>query len=77
MLSGSPNPDPISKMSFPHPFPDLSRVVERWVKITRFSARFELRFESLKRNSVLILFVHKLMIGSSKNNRENYPRKCF
>ena len=27
--------------------------------------------------SLLILFVYKLMIGSSKNNRENYPRKCF
>ena len=41
------------------------------------SARFEFRFESLKSSSVLILFVYKLMIGSSKNNRENYPRKCF
>ena len=41
------------------------------------SARFEFRFESLKSISVLILFVYKLMIGSSKNNRENYPRKCF
>ena len=27
--------------------------------------------------SVLILFAYKLTIGSSKNNRENYPRKCF
>ena len=27
--------------------------------------------------SVLIPFVYKFMIGSSKNNRENYPRKCF
>ena len=43
----------------------------------RVSARFELRFESLKSISVLILFVYKLMIGSSKNNRENYLRKCF
>ena len=25
----------------------------------------------------LILFVYKMMIGSSKNDRENYPRKCF
>ena len=39
--------------------------------------RFEFRFESLKSISVLILFVYKLMIGSSKNNRENYLRKCF
>ena len=26
--------------------------------------------------SVLILIVYMLMIGSSKNNRKNYPRKC-
>ena len=39
--------------------------------------KFKFRFESLKSISVLILFVYKLMIGSSKNNRENYPRKCF
>ena len=43
----------------------------------KVSARFEFRFESLKSISVSILFVYKLMIGSSKNNRENYPRKCF
>ena len=48
------------------------RVVQSWV-----STRFEFRFESLKSISVLILFVYKLMIGSSKNSRENYPRKCF
>ena len=41
------------------------------------SATFEFRFESFKSISLLILFVYKLMIGSSKNNRENYPRKCF
>ena len=41
------------------------------------SARFEFRFDSLKSISVLILFVYKLIIGSSKNNRENYPRKWF
>ena len=39
--------------------------------------KFKVRFESLKSISVLILFVYKLMIGSSKNNRENYPRKFF
>ena len=39
--------------------------------------RFELRFESLKSNSVLILFVHKLIIGSSKNKRENYQENAF
>ena len=38
---------------------------------------FEFKFESLKSISVLILFVHKLMIGTCKHNRENYPRKCF
>ena len=43
----------------------------------RVSARFEFRFESLISISVLILFVYKLMIESSKYNRENYPRKCF
>ena len=48
------------------------------VKIIQgYSARFEFRFESFKRISLLILFEYKLMIGSSKNNRENYPRKCF
>ena len=34
--------------------------------------KFEFIFESLKSISVLILFVYKLMIGSSKINRENY-----
>ena len=57
-------------------FIDLGWVVQSWVK-PKASARFEFRFESLKSISVLILFVYKLMIGSSKNNRENYPRKCF
>ena len=33
--------------------------------------RFEFRFESLKSVSVSILYVYKLMIGSSKNSREN------
>ena len=47
------------------------------LRYPRVSARFEFRFESLKRISVLILFVYKLMIESSKYNRKNYPRKCF
>ena len=34
-----------------------------------------MRFESLKSILVLIVFVHKLMIVSSKNYREKYPRK--
>ena len=37
--------------------------------------KFEFRFESLKSISVLILFVYKLMIGSSKINRENTLEK--
>ena len=40
-------------------------VVQSWEP--RVSVRFEFRFESLKSISVLILFVYKLMIGSSKN----------
>ena len=47
------------------------------LKQPRVSARFEFSFESLKSISVLILFVYKLMIRGSKNNREHYPRKCF
>ena len=50
----------------------LGRVVQSWV-----SAKYEFVFESLKSISVLILFVYKTMIGSSKISRENYPRKCF
>ena len=41
------------------------------------SARVEFRFESLRSSSVLIRFVYKLMIGSSKNDTYNYLRKCF
>ena len=57
-------------------FRTQGRVVQSWVKITQVSARFEFRFETLKSILVLILFVQKLMIGSSKSYRENYPRKC-
>ena len=49
----------------------------RYITQARVSAIFELRFESLKSISALILFVYKLMIGSSKKSTENYPRKCF
>ena len=31
----------------------------------------------LKSISGVILFVYRLMIGSPKNDKENYPRKCF
>ena len=54
-----------------------AELFEAGLRQPRVSARFEFRFESLKSISVLILFVYKLMIGSSKNNRENYPRKYF
>ena len=37
----------------------------------------EFRYESLKTSSNLIIFLYKLIIGSLKNNRENYLRKCF
>ena len=47
------------------------------LRLPRVSARFEFKFESFKGISVLILFVYKLMIESSKYNRENSPRKCF
>ena len=53
---------------------ELFKAGLRWPRV---SAKFEFIFESLKSISVLILFVYKLMTGSSKNNRENYPRKCF
>ena len=45
--------------------------------LPRVSARFEFGFESLKSILVLILSVYTLMIGSSKHDRENYPRKYF
>ena len=36
-----------------------------------------MRFESLKRISVLLLFAYKLMIGRSKNNREIIRENAF
>ena len=53
---------------------ELFKAGLRWPRV---SVRFELRFESWKSISDLILFVYKLMIGSSKNSKEKYPRKCF
>ena len=53
---------------------ELFKTGLRWPTV---SARFEFRFENLKTISVLILLVYKLMIGSSKNNRGSYLRKCF
>ena len=56
----------------------LGWVVQSWVKITQGQCRIWIQIWKLKKHkSVLILFVYKLMIGSFKNNRENYPRKCF
>ena len=57
--------------------PQSQKVSQSWTKITWFSAKFEFRFESFKSKFTLILSVSKLMIGCSKNKRENYPRKCF
>ena len=57
--------------------PQSQKVSQSWIKITWFSAKFEFRFESFKSKFTLILSVSKLMTGCSKNNRENYPRKCF
>ena len=56
------------------PRAELFKAGLRWPRV---SARFEFRFESSKSISVLIFFVYKLMIGSSKTRRENYPRKFF
>ena len=55
----------------------LGRVVQSWVKITQSSCEIWIQIWKLKKHFSLIFFVYKLMIGSSKNNRENYPRKCF
>ena len=64
-------------------FPSI-QTLQSWAELfkaglrePRVSAMFEFRYESLESISVLILFVYKLMIGSSKNSTENYPRKCF
>ena len=54
------------------------RAVRSWIKITRVSAKFELKNENLKSKSVsLILFAYNLTIGYSKKNREKYPTKGF
>ena len=43
----------------------------------RVSARFDLRYESLKIKFSFVIFAYNLMIGYSKKNRENYSRECF
>ena len=37
----------------------------------------DLEHKRKKPGLILILFVYKLMIGSSKNSTENYPKKWF
>ena len=54
-----------------------ARLFKAGLKKPRVSARFEFGFENLKSISVLILSVYMLMFGSSKHNKENYPRKYF
>ena len=46
---------------------------EAGLREPRVSAKFELKYESLKSKFSLIPFAYKLMIGYSKKNRENYP----
>ena len=58
----------------------LDRVFQSWVKITQGYCEIWIqiwKLTTVKGISVLIPFFNKLMVGSSKNNRENYPRKCF
>ena len=50
---------------------------EAGLRYPRVGAKFEFKYESLKSKPSLILFPYNLMIGYSKKNRENYPRKCF
>ena len=47
------------------------------LKLTRVSAKFEFRHESLNGKFSLTLFVYNLAIVYSKNSREIYPRGCF
>ena len=47
------------------------------LKLTRVSAKFEFRHESLNGKFSLTVFVYNLTIVYSKNSREIYPRGCF
>ena len=47
------------------------------LKLTRVSAKFEFRRESLNGKFSLTLFVYSLTIVYSKNSREIYPRGRF
>ena len=54
------------------------RVVQSWVKITWGQCKIWIQtWKPKKHFSFNILFVYKLMIGSSKNNIDNYLRKSF
>ena len=47
-----------------------AELLKAGLRYPRVGAKFEFRFESLKSISVLILFAYKLMIGSSKDNKD-------
>ena len=47
------------------------------LRYLRISAKFQLRYESLKSKFSYIRFAHNLMNWCSKKNLEIYPEKCF
>ena len=56
----------------------MGRVVQSWVKITQGNLVRDLNSNlKLKRHFRFNSFFYNLMIGSSKNNRENYLRNPF
>ena len=57
--------------------PGAAGFIKAGLRKPRFTTKFEFRYKSLKGKFSSILSVHYLMIGYSKNNRENCPRKCF
>ena len=54
-----------------------AKLFKAGLRYPRVSVRFEFRFESLKSISVLILFVYKLTIGSSKIIEEIIRENAF
>ena len=54
----------------------LGRVVQSCVKIAQGYCEICIHIWKLKKHFRFNSFVYMLMIGSSKHNRENYPRKC-
>ena len=68
-----------NKRPVPNKRPPL-RFVRSWVRVTKgyiISAKFELRYESLKSKFSLILFAYNLMIGYPKKTRETIPESAF